>query len=89
MTDRRAEYQQYLMSETWRYKRLEVYYRDKGVCQAKIKGVVCGVRTKEVHHRRYPEKLGSEPVEWLMLCCRDCHKAIHAHHEDYSPAYYF
>jgi hypothetical protein len=83
----RIAYRKYIKSECWRLKRGQVHFRDKGECQARKNGIQCKARTREVHHLRYPRVLGTEPLEWLMLCCDKCHNAIHAGVDGYEPVY--
>lgn len=67
-------YADYLASEVWAAKRLEVLARDK-CCQAQGCEETCGLH---VHHRRYPKTLGTEPTEWLVALCKPHHDALHA-----------
>lgn len=63
-----AEYQEYLKSETWLAKRAVALERALHRCQ------ICNTgRDLEVHHRKYPETLGQEPVEDLTVLCHKHH----------------
>ena len=67
----RTKYYDYLESERWRdkrkYKLREVDYQ----CER------CGsAKNLEVHHVNY-EHAGEEPMEDLVVLCRDCHREIH------------
>jgi hypothetical protein len=35
------------------------------------------VRASEVHHLRYPQRLGTEPLSWLVDLCGTCHDRAH------------
>jgi hypothetical protein len=69
-------YDLYLKSAVWAVKRELVFERCGGVCEA------CGQRRAEhVHHKKYPEVFGLEPLFDLAGVCIACHKIIHPHME--------
>jgi len=62
----------YLKSDDWRRKRFVVLKRDNWRC------VYCGAEATQVHHKRYARRnIGSEPIEWLVSVCNDCHQSLH------------
>lgn len=66
------KYQDYLASERWQTLRAKALERDGRSCQT------CGhKKSLHVHHRRYPKRLGHEPLTYLITLCKDCHEAIH------------
>lgn len=68
------EYERYLRSVTWHTKRLLVLERCGGICEC------CGQRDAEqVHHLKYPDVFGLEPLWDLRAVCIPCHKIIHPH----------
>ena len=71
-----VKYVKYLESRTWKRKRRKALKRDGGKC------VMCGEHADHVHHREYPEKLGTEPVESLTSLCSECHRKLHGRSED-------
>ena len=72
---RRAEkkklYRDYLFSAAWKKIRAEILKRDEHRCRG------CGEKATQVHHMRYPNKLGQERHEWLFSVCKSCHEEIH------------
>lgn len=67
-----SRYQKYLSSVEWRNKRGDVLARAKGRCE------ICGIRPPvNVHHIRYPKRLGDEPLTDLLAVCRRCHERSH------------
>lgn len=69
---RREEYEAYLKSEAWKSIRRLAIKRDGGQC-TKCKSKKC----LHVHHLKYPEHLGTEPLEYLQTLCEDCHNVLH------------
>lgn len=63
-------YEQYIASDKWRQKRLEILERDRNECQT----CLCTERL-EVHHKTY-KRLGNELSEDLIILCHWCHEAI-------------
>src|SRR5687767_1303000 len=62
----------YLKSEAWQRKRYVVMRRDDWIC------VYCGASATQVHHKKYlKNKIGREPIDWLVSVCRSCHDAQH------------
>lgn len=69
-------YTAYLRTAVWALKRELVMERSGGVCES------CGQRRAEhVHHRKYPEVFGLEPLWDLAAVCVPCHKIFHPHME--------
>lgn len=68
--DGSTSYTQYLLSDAWQLKRLQVFERDGWVC------VFCHERASHVHHKTY-KNLGNEPLNDLETVCRSCHQEIH------------
>lgn len=69
-------YQRYLRSAVWSVKRDLVLERCHGVCES------CGqADAQHVHHLKYPETFGLEPLWDLRAVCVPCHKIIHPHME--------
>lgn len=69
-------YHRYLRSSVWQVKRQLVLDRCGGVCES------CGQEDAEhVHHLKYPETFGHEPLWDLRAVCVPCHKIIHPHME--------
>jgi hypothetical protein len=69
-------YNAYLQSDQWQDKRELVFERAGGICEA------CGQRPAvQVHHERYPQTFGLEPLWDLRAVCVPCHKIIHPHME--------
>lgn len=64
-------YQQYLLSDTWKSKRLRVLQRDDHRCQA-----CCLAKAAEVHHKTY-QNIGDEPLFELISVCKECHLQLH------------
>jgi 5-methylcytosine-specific restriction endonuclease McrA len=71
---RKQDYQDYLASNEWQEKRLEVLERDDFTCQH------CGIEATEVHHLTYA-RIFHEALDDLVSLCRDCHAEIHDHDE--------
>ena len=65
-----TSYDEYLLSDAWQFKRLQIFERDGWVC------VYCHQRASHVHHKNY-ENLGNEPLNDLETVCRCCHQEIH------------
>jgi 5-methylcytosine-specific restriction endonuclease McrA len=69
-------YHRYLRSSVWQVKRQLVLDRCGGFCES------CGQYDAEhVHHLKYPETFGLEPLWDLRAVCKPCHKIIHPHME--------
>jgi|JI10StandDraft_1071094.scaffolds.fasta_scaffold15766_2 hypothetical protein len=73
LSDRQAYYRyQYLQSDEWKRKRHVVLKRDNWKC------VYCGGTANQVHHKRYAKlNIGSEPIDWLVSVCKNCHDRLH------------
>jgi len=78
MLDRKKKYYTYLKSKTWGILREQRLALDHYRC------VMCNADATQVHHRKYPIKLGTESIFDLASVCSLCHKR---HHETY-PKYY-
>ena len=66
-------YADYLDSPVWARKRAAAMRRDHWTCQE------CGCNWEiQVHHKKYPKRLGSERLSDLVTLCRDCHEEAHA-----------
>lgn len=74
LTDRQAYYRfEYLQSEAWQRKRYVVLKRDNWTC------VYCGKGATQVHHKQYAKyNVGSEPIDWLVSVCKNCHDNLHS-----------
>jgi len=68
----KAEYQVYLKSPAWKVIRASVLARDNYRCVKCNDG--CSL---VVHHTKYPETLGTEPLEYMQTLCADCHNVLH------------
>ena len=67
------EYEEYLKSPEWRYKRLLKAGQAKYTCE------ICGKVVKRgfhVHHKTYRHFM-DEPLSDLMFLCEDCHMKLH------------
>lgn len=72
------KYLEYLDSRTWARIRDKALERDKYECS------IChSPHNLEVHHLKYPDVLGTEPISDLMTLCRECHKKL----EDYKKGH--
>ena len=68
-----ASYEDYLRSNTWQAKRIQVIRRSSGRCES----VGCTHSLDEVHHVKYPRVWGHEPIEWLIGLCEEHHREAH------------
>lgn len=67
-------YERYLRSAVWQTKRELVLQRCGGICES------CGQNDADhVHHLKYPETFGLEPLWDLRAVCIPCHRLIHPH----------
>lgn len=74
---RHSDYQAYLKSPQWKKLRSEALRRASSLCQ------ICASPQKlQVHHRKYPRFLGTEPVEDLTVLCHHCHRQWHGEPEN-------
>ena len=64
-------YAEYLKTDTWKTIRAQRLAMDNEEC------VLCGEKAKNVHHRRYPKKWGTETVKDLVSLCDKCHGKHH------------
>jgi hypothetical protein len=63
---------EYYKTDTWRVKSAERFTLDGHTC------VLCGEAATVAHHRRYPEYLGFESVQFdLISLCQRCHHNYH------------
>lgn len=68
---RRRAYAAYLNTDTWRALRAEALRRDGHRCR------LCNAAwSLEVHHRYYPELLGTETPDALTTLCHRCHEGV-------------
>ena len=71
LSARQRAYHDYMHAETWRRLRREAIERDGRRCR------LCnGSASLQVHHRYYPEVLGTETVDALTTLCHSCHEAV-------------
>lgn len=65
-------YHVYLLSTVWRE------LKNKALQSANHRCQTCNSPLNlNVHHRKYPKTLGTEPVSDLVVLCRACHKTFH------------
>lgn len=83
MSKQKTLYNNYINSRQWKNKRNE--FRS-WLATNKITDAcwACGVPENQssfhVHHRYYPDKLGSELIDSLSLLCERCHSELHNRH---------
>ncbi len=71
LSARQRAYREYMLSDTWKRLRREALERDGRRCR------LCNSSaTLQVHHRYYPEILGSETTDALTTLCGSCHEAV-------------
>ncbi len=76
LSARQKAYRAYLQTPVWRQLRREAIERDGRRCR------LCNANQDlQVHHRYYPEILGTETVDALTTLCHRCHETV-AHHAD-------
>lgn len=69
-------YSAYLKTSVWQAKRLMVLERARHRCEC------CGENeARQVHHTKYPQTFGLEPLWDLRAICIDCHRILHPHME--------
>lgn len=73
-TRRRRELAAYRRTPTWRKLRLERLEMDGYACQ--VQSAICQEQATEVHHLRYPRKLGTERLSDLVSVCTPCHRVL-------------
>ncbi len=67
----RLMHEDYLCSNQWQQKRIQVLERAKGKCE------VCELNdATDIHHNTY-DRFGEEPLEDLEAVCDFCHKVLH------------
>ena len=67
-----SSYQDYLQSSEWKILSRLARERDGYKCR------ICNSDNQlNVHHRVYPDKLGTEPLSDLITLCSDCHDLYH------------
>lgn len=70
-----SNYQDYLLSDTWKQKKLAVEYRSGGFCElCKIDDR--RVKAQHVHHKEYT-RWGDEQLHQLLHLCEPCHTKMH------------
>ncbi len=68
---RRRAYRDYLRTDVWKRLRREALDRDGRRCR------LCNAAGNlQVHHRYYPEVLGTETTDALTTLCRRCHEEV-------------
>lgn len=72
------KYHRYLQSSEWVEKKIRIWNRDKGICQACLEA-----QGAEVHHKTY-DHVFYEPLFDLELVCRKCHETIHGFGEKWD-----
>lgn len=66
-----AAYADYMTSDLWKALRCQALERDGHRCR------LCNARRRlEVHHRYYPEVMGTETLDALTTLCHDCHENV-------------
>lgn len=71
VVDVRAQYREFLLSETWQtIRRLKLEQQPYCALCPSVKGL-------QVHHRQYPEAMGTERLSDLVVLCEDCHRLHH------------
>ncbi len=71
LSARQRAYREYMQSDTWKRLRREALERDGRRCR------LCNASGGlQVHHRYYPEVLGTETTDALTTLCGDCHEAV-------------
>ena len=84
MSRRNSHYETYLKSGEWKRKRKE-FRQLIADMNAPDSCWSCGLREDEilfhVHHRHYPETLGTETLDSLSLLCENCHDKLHRSHK--------
>ncbi len=71
LSARQKAYREYMRSEVWRCLRREAVERDGKRCRLCNAGGAL-----QVHHRYYPEVLGTETVDALTTLCGACHEVV-------------
>lgn len=70
-------YREYLLSPEWAIIRTQRLTLDNYEC------VLCSSVAAHVHHRRYPDTLGTETINDLVSLCAECHSKHHAINQDH------
>ena len=66
------EYAKYLKSKKWKLLRQQAFIRAGYVCE------LCRRNYRlQTHHKKYPEVLGDESIDDLVVVCLDCHRLAH------------
>lgn len=67
------KYSEYLLTNHWKAKRIEVAQRENYICE------MCGCKVDvgfHIHHKTY-KNLGNERSKDLMFLCEKCHTELH------------
>jgi len=72
----RLDYYKYIRSPEWVHKAFQVRRRAGFKCQACNAPDMPNNRL-QVHHRKYPEFNGDEPLSDLICLCDFCHVSVH------------
>jgi len=71
LSERQRAYREYLRTDAWKRLRREALERDGRRCR------LCNAAERlQVHHRYYPETLGTETVDALTTLCGRCHEEV-------------
>lgn len=76
------QYEKYLQSDRWKKLSTQRKVIDDYTCQmcgkTQDECIADGTGELQVHHMRYPDKLGTENVyKDLVTLCPDCHRYVH------------
>lgn len=75
------KYLAYLESQKWAELRNKALKRDEYHCS------ICGCpEALEVHHLKYPDILGTEPLSDLMTLCHDCHVKLETYKKGHTKS---
>jgi hypothetical protein len=64
----------YMRSAVWAVKREKVLERCGGICESCMQA-----EARHVHHLKYHDTFGLEPLWYLRAVCVPCHELIHPH----------
>ena len=80
---RQRAYQEYMRSDAWKRLRREALDRDGRRCR------LCNAsEALQIHHRYYPEVLGTETADALTTLCGSCHEAV-AHRDKHLLGWFW
>lgn len=85
MSETKLRYNSYIKSGEWKRKRQQFREWIKS-SQLPNSCWSCGVNEDEIlfhiHHRFYPNQLGTEPISSLALLCENCHNKLHSWYKE-------